>query len=180
MLSFFRFLGDLKSVSSGYERLIATRSPPASRQKYLPVCHRQQKIPTFTGERPGVLKTEITADPFSYSLTAYHHHVVWVFVRRASALRKFTTKRGYSFRSISLARDGMHKMARWLVVGVGKSPLFTNCVDSEKTKRFRRTNAASVYYILSAAFAFVALCLPPGSTCAMCEFEVEVEAEVGR
>jgi hypothetical protein len=32
----------------------------------------------------------------------------------------------------------MHKMARWLVVGVGKSPLFTNCVDSEKTKRFRR------------------------------------------
>jgi len=38
---FFRFLGDLKSVSSGYERLIATRSPPASRQKYPPVCHRQ-------------------------------------------------------------------------------------------------------------------------------------------
>ena len=107
----------------------------------------------------------------------------------------------------------MHKMARWLVVGVGKSPLFTNCVDSEKTKRFRRKpygdtmdctclyaslnelhaaaqaggradvrafvcvsrhishvaqpNTASVYYILSAAFALVALCLPPGSACDM-------------
>jgi hypothetical protein len=32
----------------------------------------------------------------------------------------------------------MHEMARWLVVDVGKIPLFTNCVDSEKTKRFRR------------------------------------------
>jgi hypothetical protein len=32
----------------------------------------------------------------------------------------------------------MHEMARWLVLDVGKSPLFTNGVDSEKTKRFRR------------------------------------------
>jgi hypothetical protein len=33
---------------------------------------------------------------------------------------------------------GMHEMARWLVLDVGKGPLFTNGVDSEKTKRFRR------------------------------------------
>jgi hypothetical protein len=31
----------------------------------------------------------------------------------------------------------MHEMARWLVLDVGKSPLFTNGVDSEKTKHFR-------------------------------------------
>ena len=33
---------------------------------------------------------------------------------------------------------GMHEMARWLVLDVGKGPLFTNGVDSEKIMRFRR------------------------------------------
>ena len=32
----------------------------------------------------------------------------------------------------------MHEMARWLVLDVGKGPLFTNGVDSEKIMRFRR------------------------------------------
>ena len=61
-------------------------------------------------------------------------YVVWVFVRRVCVCRKFTTRRGNSL----AACYGMHEMARWLVLDVGKSPLFTNGVDSEKMMRFRR------------------------------------------
>ena len=210
MLSFFRFIGDLKSISSGYERIIANRTPPRVSTTY----KTPNRTPTLL--RPSVPSGNhcgsVVCIPSSLPTTMY---VVWVFVRRVCVCRKFTTRRGNSLAACSVlwhARDGT-----LAGLGRGESPLSTNGVDSEKMVRFRRKpygdtgdctwscaslndlhaaaqaggraggraacvsrhispvaqpNTASVCYLLNTAFALVVLCLPPGSACAMCEFEV--------
>ena len=70
-------------------------------------------------------------------------------------------------RSMSYMRQ--HRRAGGRVRASGYVRAFV-CV-SRHISHVAQPNTASVYYILSAAFALVALCLPPGSACAcdMCD-----------
>jgi hypothetical protein len=58
-----------------------------------------------------------------YSLAAYHHHVVWVFVRRAAPGEISTQEEVIPSEVFPLHEIAC--TARWLVLDVGKGPLFT-------------------------------------------------------
>jgi hypothetical protein len=121
VLSFFRFIGDLKSISSGYERIIANRTPPRVSTTY----KTPNRTPTLL--RPSVPSGNhcgsVVCIPSSLPTTMY---VVWVFVRRVCVCRKFTTRRGNSLAACSVlwhARDGT-------LAGLGRGeepPLHQRC-----------------------------------------------------
>ena len=137
MLSFFRFIGDLKSISSGYERIIANRTPPASSPTRSPRVSTTHKTPT----RTPTLLLVTTQCPLRKSLWIRSLYSPTTMSSGSSSGGSASAENSPQEEVILLQLAtcyGMHEMARWLVLDVGKSPLFTNGVDSEKMMRFRR------------------------------------------